>query len=312
MAMNQLGRARTDVAHPDGGHAEDRVGLDHAEPAAPHERHHHIRLTWWKEVLLIAIVYGAYTLVRNTFGSAKLDEGIKVVALNNALHVISIERALGLFHEVAIQRWLLGTPVMNLLNLFYSIAHFVVTIVVVIWMMTTRRAAFRRWRSTLLFTTVLATIGFSMYPLMPPRLLNEAGRYGAAGLLSPSVAAEVPFSDTLRSGSTAWSFDSQPVDDLSNQYAAMPSLHMGWSLWCAIVVWKLARNKFVRWLMLLHPVVTLLAIVATANHYLLDAIGGVLTLAAGYGLARLSELIMAKWRAHRGTAVPGEALAATP
>jgi hypothetical protein len=291
MAMQQLQRGRAE-----------------AEVIGVTPRKHH--LSWRREVLLIAVVYGAYTLVRNTFGSAKLNEGARLVALNNALRVIDVERAVGLFHELAIQHWLLHTPVMSLLNLYYSVAHFAVTIGIVLWMMIRHRHRFRRWRSTLLFTTVLATIGFSMFPLMPPRLISSPTRYGGAGLITSAEATQLQFDDTLRTGQGAWSFDSAPVDDLSNQYAAMPSLHMAWSLWCAIVIGLLASRRWVRWLAALHPAITLLAIIATANHYLLDAIGGVAVLGVGYGLARVFELVMARWRASRAAGA-GDALGAT-
>jgi hypothetical protein len=74
---------------------------------------------------------------------------------------------------------------------------------------------------------------------------------------------------------------------MSNQYAAMPSMHIGWSLWCGLTIYALASVPWVRVLGLLYPALTLVVIVATANHFWLDAVGGVLCLAFGFTVARL-------------------------
>jgi membrane-associated phospholipid phosphatase len=74
---------------------------------------------------------------------------------------------------------------------------------------------------------------------------------------------------------------------LTNQYAAMPSLHFGWSLWCGVVIAVLASRWWMKALGLLHPLLTALSIVATANHWVLDAAGGAVVVAAGFGLTYL-------------------------
>ncbi len=74
---------------------------------------------------------------------------------------------------------------------------------------------------------------------------------------------------------------------MSNQYAAMPSLHIAWSSWCALVMWRLAKRKWVRALLIIYPVITLFCIVVTANHYFLDAVGGLVILVSGIGLGAL-------------------------
>jgi PAP2 superfamily len=83
-----------------------------------------------------------------------------------------------------------------------------------------------------------------------------------------------------------WSFDSGTMQAISNQYAAMPSLHIGWSLWSAVVLWPLVNRRWWRALLVVYPLLTLLCIVVTANHYWIDGLGGVATLFAGYGIAR--------------------------
>lgn len=74
---------------------------------------------------------------------------------------------------------------------------------------------------------------------------------------------------------------------VTNQYAAMPSLHFGWSLWCGVVIVMLAPKPWMKALGLLHPLFTIVAIVATANHWVLDAAGGALVVSLGFGLTYL-------------------------
>ena len=224
------------------------------------------RLYWWREVLTIGIFYGVYTAVRN-FGIAN---DATAEALRNAKQIIRIEEALGSFREKAIQdafiehRWFI-----QFWDVFYGSAHFLVTIVAIVWMF--RRAPHRYpvWRNTLAVTVALALIGFAFYPLMPPRLLDQHGlNYG--------------FVDTLAEIGGLWSFNSGTMSKISNQYAAMPSLHFAWSAWCAFVLVPLIRPRWGKVLMGLYPVATLFAIVVTANHYWIDALGGAIVLGLGY------------------------------
>ena len=109
---------------------------------------------------------------------------------------------------------------------------------------------------------------------MPPRLLDLHGlHYG--------------FVDTLERFGSLWSFDSGTMQKISNQYAAMPSLHFAWSLWCALLLFPVLRHWWTKALAALYPVATLFAVVVTANHYWLDAAGGAVCLGAGYALGGL-------------------------
>ena len=86
----------------------------------------------------------------------------------------------------------------------------------------------------------------------------------------------------LREGKGLWSFDSSKMDQLSNQYAAMPSLHCGWALWCVLALYPVVRPRWARVLLIVYPVATVFCIIVTANHYWLDAVGGVVTFTVGY------------------------------
>jgi membrane-associated phospholipid phosphatase len=100
-------------------------------------------------------------------------------------------------------------------------------------------------------------------------------------------ATEFGFVDTLKEYGGPWDFDSGGIAKRSNQYAAMPSLHIGWASWCAFAIWPLARRKWIRAAVLLYPALTLFCIVVTGNHFWLDGIGGILALAGGFVIGAL-------------------------
>jgi membrane-associated phospholipid phosphatase len=115
---------------------------------------------------------------------------------------------------------------------------------------------------------------------MPPRLLDAPfEEFGP-----PPEIWEGPhgYLDTLAEFQTFWSFDSEELKSISNQYAAMPSLHAAWSTWSALVMATLVRRRWVRGLVWLYPVATLFCIIVTANHFWLDAVGGLAVLGAGF------------------------------
>jgi membrane-associated phospholipid phosphatase len=230
-------------------------------------------LRWWKEVLYVLAFYLVYSAIRNTQGSATVSAQH---ALRHALDIIRIERTVGIFHEQALQNAAIsvGRFFIEFWNIFYGTFHFVVTTFALIYIFRRFPERYARWRNTLAMTTALALIGFALYPLMPPRLLDLHGlHYG--------------FVDTLERFETIWSFDSGTMQKISNQYAAMPSLHFAWSLWCGLALFPVLRRWWTKALAALYPVCTLFAIVVTANHYILDAAGGAVCLGIGYLLAGL-------------------------
>jgi hypothetical protein len=155
-------------------------------------------------------------------------------------------------------------------NYYYATLHFVVTIAVLVWLYVRHPLRYRAIRSVLFATNLVALLGFYFYALAPPRMFPEQG-----------------FVDTIIAFHTWGSWGSADVAAASNQYAAMPSLHIGWALWCAIVIVGLAERRWVRVLGALYPVATLFVVVATANHFLLDAVGGALVLACGFVIQRM-------------------------
>jgi hypothetical protein len=267
-----------------------------ADGTATAERPH--RLFWWKEALIVAIFYAGYSWTRNLFGSNKIAaDGVPEQAFTNAERVIRWELSLNLFHEQTVQSWFLPYRLfIQFWNTYYGIAHFVVTLGVFVLLYVKRADVFPQWRNTLAFMTALAIIGFAWFPLMPPRLLDERCpipadiaeitdqriSYGGACIESDlRPEGGFGFVDTLADYGGPWSFDSETMASISNQYAAMPSLHIGWSTWCAIAIWPLLRRRWTKVLVLLYPAVTLFCIVVTANHYWLDGVGGMIAFGIG-------------------------------
>ena len=183
--------------------------------------------------------------------------------------IIDFEKALGLFLELRIQELFLDwTPFLQFWNLFYGTFHFLVTIFALVWLYRRFPALYPRWRSAFLCTTGLALVGFSLFPLMPPRLLTDCGEFG--GCLDT-----YPFVDTVSEAGGLWSFDSGTMQKVSNQFAAMPSLHFAWAMWCTLALRPVLRSPFTRGLIVAYPAATLFAVIVTGNHYWADALGAV-------------------------------------
>ena len=262
-------------------------------PSVAIPRHH--RTLWWKEVLIISSFYAVYTLIRNQFGSA-LVNGVDVPlhSFTNAVRVIRIERALGLYHEESIQDFFLPHVwFIKIMNTYYGTAHFFVTLGVFILLFKRRPDVFAQWRNTLAAMTGLAIIGFVLFPLMPPRLLDAPCPTGTGGfggacieheLRSYNGAENFGFVDTIAEFGGPWTFNEGPAAALSNQYAAMPSLHIGWSTWCVFALWPLAKKRWKRIALFSYPTITLFCIIVTGNHFWLDGVGGLLVFAVGYVL----------------------------
>jgi len=243
-------------------------------------------LRWWAEIVLVLIFYIFYSAIRNQFGSTSVSSS---KAFNNAESIIDLEDSLGLFFELEVQNFFIDWRwFIQFWNLFYGTFHFVVTAFALIWIYRKFPVLYPRWRTSFLCTTGLALIGFSLFPLMPPRLLTDCGQYGAC-------VTTWPFIDTVTDIGGLWSFDSGTMQRVSNQYAAMPSLHFAWASWCTLALWPTLKSRWTRTLIAIYPVATLFAVVVTGNHYWIDAIGGLVVLAVGILLGRLIADGWHKW-----------------
>jgi hypothetical protein len=228
---------------------------------------------WWVEILAILAFYLLYSVIRNANGSHPVH------AFDNARHIISIEHHLGIFHEATIQSWALHfTPLIITANYMYGSLHFIVTIWVAVWLFRSYSDDYPRYRNTLAITTFIALLGFTFFPLMPPRLLASDPYFVTHHLRGLHLG----FVDTLEKYPTPWSFDSGKMKSISNQYAAMPSVHIAWSTWCALAMVPRMKTRGRKILAASYPVATLIVIVITANHYVIDAVGGLVILSIGW------------------------------
>lgn len=202
-----------------------------------------------RELLLVTALFVVYKFGR------QLANGHEDSAFRNADRVWDWERALHLPGESSVQQLLLhNDDLIRVANTFYATVHFPATVAFLIWLYVRRPAHYLWSRRVLALVTSAALALHILVPLAPPRLLAAAGLVDTAQVYGPSVYASTPDTDTM-----------------ANQFAAMPSLHFGWALMVAIGLIAATRSRW-RWLWLLHPLLTLLVIVGTANHYWLDAI----------------------------------------
>lgn len=241
-----------------------------------------MRRRWWDRWFVqAALCYGYY----NAFEWVRSQlEGSRADALKNAFAVIHLERVLHIFHEARVEHWTLpcapacdvaATPdiernAIRFWNVYYGLMHFAVPALVLIFLYRRDYERYRLWRNTAAFMLAISLIGFWLYPVLPPRLLPahygffDASHFGGIGPIGKAEAGP-----------------------MANAFAAMPSLHIGWSSWAAFAAVPSVRSRVMKALLILHPIVTFFAVVVTANHYILDGVGGLLCLGLGYVVARV-------------------------
>jgi len=200
-------------------------------------------------------------------------------AFDNARDVLGLENRLGLDTELSVQRATLGHPgLIQLLNRYYASIHFGASMVFLVLVYVRGPKLWAHIRFLFVTVTAAALIIHLVYPLAPPRMLDgyvdTIARYGPA----------------IYDGRSA-------VGKMANQFAAMPSLHFGWAVLVAYGVVRALHTRW-RWLIVAHPVITLAAIVITANHYWLDALVALALIGAATALQRD--------RSRRALATPGD------
>lgn len=211
-----------------------------------------------REAVLLAtlfLVYSAGRQIAARHTGSAFDHAHEVLAFQNWLH---------LPNEAALQHWSLQFPhVVQSANLYYASVHAPLTAVVLLWLSIWRPRAYSHVRWTMVSLTGLALVGHIAFPLAPPRMMPG-------------------FVDTgLRFGQSVYGPDH--TGGAVNQFAAMPSLHVGWAALIALSMILITRSRW-RWLWLLHPIITFGVVVVTANHYWLDGLVALLLLAVSLPL----------------------------
>lgn len=204
-----------------------------------------------REVVLVTILVGLYSAARLLAGQDVSS------AFGNAAHVLRLEQWLRLPDEQHLQAVVLSwRPLARAANAYYAFAHLPVTALALVWLFLCRPLYYRWARRALVSATCIALAVYLMLPTAPPRMLGSLGFVDTGQLLGQSV------------------YGSPGDSSLTDQYAAMPSLHVGWAVLIATVCIA-ASHRRRRWLWLAHPLVTVLVVVCTANHYWLDATAGI-------------------------------------
>jgi hypothetical protein len=236
------------------------------------------------ELGLLLALYALYRVAQN---SAPLHVG---AAIARGRDLVALEARLGIDVEHAANGWLTAHPVLaNAADYYYAVMHFGVTLGVLGWLYVRHRDRFPVARNAIAATNLLALVAFWLLPTAPPRLLPGAG-----------------FVDTVIRFHTWGSFASPQGDPSADQFASIPSLHVGWALWCAVAVTAASTSAWARRLIWLYPIATSLVVIGTGNHYLADVVGGVAVLCLGWALAH------AMARTPLPVAVAGRAAGARP
>jgi PAP2 superfamily len=225
------------------------------------------------ELALLVLLYLGYSMGR-LLGHAGLP-----AATAHARDLLHIEVLLHLNIERHANEVLDSVPLLALIGSYwYALLHYIVTPGVLLWAYRARPLHYRRVRNALVLASAIGLVGFTLIPMAPPRMLPG-------------------YVDTLATTAQHgwWGGDASAprgLGALTNQFAAMPSLHVGWALWCAWVVFTLTRTRWVRLAAIAYPIGTTLVVVGTANHYVLDAVAGALVmLAAIHVVNRLPPVI---------------------
>lgn len=213
------------------------------------------------EMGLLAVLFAFYK-----WGRTLIEQG-PGQAMANAHLLWGFERE-WLPSEVRFQHWALGWDHAALLaNIYYVSVHFPGTALLLIWLYVRHRSSYARVRNELVALTAAGLVVHTMFPLAPPRLAG----IGAVDTM-------------LTVGPSAYP---AAADGIANQYAAMPSLHIGWAILVAVAVVRVSRSRW-RWVVALHAPLTVLVVVVTANHYWTDGIVAALLLAGAMALVSLA------------------------
>jgi len=262
-----------------------RVRHSHAVHRAGH-RVFRITAGGWRHLLREVCLIAAFAVVYEEIRDHMTQAG--GAATSHALLIVSAEQALGLFHERPVQSLITGNDAVTAaFNAYYGGTHFLIPALVLAWLMFRHPAHYARARTALAVITGLAFVCFWVFPVAPPRLLPA--RYGIV--------------DTLVDPGGSGHLESALINSAGDKYASMPSVHVAWAVWCALALYPVVRHWALRALVVAYPLLSTLVVVATGNHFFLDAIAGALLACAAWaGVTWAGAWLtvrIATWRARR-------------
>jgi hypothetical protein len=248
---------------------------DVVDPVAPARRtlrqHARAILVGAFEFALLYGLYKFYSFVRNG-----VSRESRASAYDTGAAILRFEDTFFLSWERPLNDWVANSDVLSaIVAVHYQSWHFWLTPAVLIWLYRRRRAHYRVASAIWMGTTFLALVGFYLLPTAPPRLMAGEG-----------------FVDVMRETSSWgwWATSGAPASEMiSNQFAAMPSLHCAWAAWCGAVLFLLVRRTWLRVLAVGYPLSTFFVVMATANHYLLDIVAGLAVLGVATGVVLLVD-----------------------
>ena len=245
-------------------------------PAAQADRAEPI--TWLsalRECALVVVVTSFYFLTRG------LISGREDIASHHARDVLDLEQWLHIDVEPALQRFTLDHHTLStVLSWTYLVAHLPVLIAVAVWLYIVHRPGYRWFRNAFLISAAIGLTCYVLYPMAPPRFMPG-------------------FVDVMERDGLG--LDGSAAGPFYNPYAAMPSLHVGWSFLAGLMVVRYGRWLWLRVLGALLPVLMAFAVLGTGNHYLLDIVAGIVIAIVSLVLARSLTQAVIHWRARRTT-----------
>ncbi|WP_291382780.1 phosphatase PAP2 family protein [Demequina sp.] len=234
-------------------------GARHSNPVASALWRRH--RPWMTELGLLFGLYWLYSVMR----SASPDR--VALATSNARFVESVQRSWGLDIELSLNGLFVHSPwLADAASLWYQVTHMVVTVGVLLWLWRRRRANYGPLRTALAVLMVAGLATYWIFPLSPPR-------FALRGAVDTMMVNPVLFAGH------------ESVTGLANLYAAMPSLHVGWAVWCALAIVMTTRSRW-RYLAWGYPLITTFVVLGTANHYVLDTVAGTVYAMGAYAVTR--------------------------
>lgn len=222
-----------------------------------------------QEIVLVVSAFLVYFYIRGVV------VGREGEAIARGLDLIQLERNLGIYWELEMQSWVLGRYwAIKAVNWLYFYGHMPLVVVFAFWLYIWHRRAYRLSRNAFLASGAIAVVIYALWPVAPPRLIPDAG-----------------FLDTMAVYDRV-GYNAQETKAFVNPYAAVPSLHFGWSLLLGMVVFQVTRHRALKVFGVLWPVAMFFGIVITGNHFILDAVAGAIVSFAGFGIA----LALERWR----------------
>ena len=243
------------------------------------------RSPWWgvlKHLKQVAIILGAYFIymLLRKFIIADSDN----IALENAVKIISFEAAAGMLWELSWHEWAIDAShaLVVFFNWAYIVTFFPIILATALIVYLKDRPKYFYYRNVILLSFAIALIVFGVFPLAPPRFLPEYG-----------------FIDSIQHYGPSW-YGGREMAFIYNAFAAMPSLHFGWTVVFGMVFMGM-KPLPIKVLGVIYPVLTFFAITVTANHYIMDAIGGVVVMAVSLVLYESLLRLRSRYGSHFST-----------